>query len=300
MERVVFQSSGVEIVGHLHKPVGVDRAPAIAILGPMTFIKEQAPTQYAERLAQHGFAALVFDPRFHGESAGEPRRWESPLAKVADVRAAADFLTARADIDPTRIATLGICQGSSEVIRAQADDLRIKAGATIAGHYRDHDGDIEWLGAAGLQLRLERGWKAKLAFEASGQVEYVPVVHRTRVDVGMPGEFVWDWYHRWESRGWDNRYAVMSDADLLTYESLSAAARLTTPYMMIHSDNSFLPQVARRHFSVIPASDKALVWEGATPHLSFYDDAAVIDATVAKLVAFYRSRLGLQRLATAA
>ena len=28
---------------------------------------------------------------------------------------------------------------------------------------------------------------------------------------------------------WENRYAVMSDAAVLSYESISAAARLTTP-----------------------------------------------------------------------
>ena len=47
---------------------------------------------------------------------------------------------------------------------------------------------------------------------------------QTDPNVGMPGEFVWSWYQPWADRGeWENRYAVMSDADLLTYESISAA-----------------------------------------------------------------------------
>ena len=44
-----------------------------------------------------------------------------------------------------------------------------------------------------------------------------------------------------ELHPWD-----MSDADLLPYESISAACTLSKPYLLIHSDNSFLPDAARR------------------------------------------------------
>ncbi|MGX9962543.1 alpha/beta hydrolase [Roseomonas sp. F4] len=293
MERVTFESDGIPLVGHLHLPPGATApAPAVVIIGPMTYVKEQAPSEYARRLAAAGFAALVFDCRFHGESGGTPRRWEHPLAKVADIRAAARFLAGQAAVDGQRIAGLGICQGSSEMIRALAEDATLRAGATIAGHYRDLDADVQWLGEAARQLRLERGWKARLRFAETGEVEYVPAIDAERMDVGMPGGFVWDWYHPWAERGiWDNRYAVMSDADLLGYESLSAAARLTKPFLMIHSDNCFLPDAARRHFAAIPGTAKALSWQGTTPHLAYYDEPAVIDPTVAQLGRFLSNAL---------
>lgn len=293
MEIVTFTSHSETLTGHLYLPTGDEPAPAVTIIGPMTYIKEQAPTQYARRLAaDHGFAALVFDCRYHGESSGEPRRWEQPMAKVEDIRASLDFLVACPEIDAQRLTGLGVCQGSSEMIRALADDPRFKAGATVAGHYRDLDGDNEWLTPAGRALRLERGWKAKLHYERSGEVQYVPGVDERRMDVGMPGKFVWDWYHLWEDRGWDNRYAVMSDADLLDYESLSAAARLDIPHLMIHSDQSFLPAVARRHFASIPSADKRLLWEGDTPHLAYYDNPELLDATTAKVAAFLAEFVG--------
>jgi fermentation-respiration switch protein FrsA (DUF1100 family) len=60
---VTFESQGETIVGRLFPPAFGDRpAPAVAILGPETFQKERAPTQYADRLSQLGFAALSFDP----------------------------------------------------------------------------------------------------------------------------------------------------------------------------------------------------------------------------------------------
>jgi hypothetical protein len=39
----------------------------------------------------------------------------------------------------------------------------------------------------------------------------------------MPGELPWGWYQLRADRGlWENRYAVMSDATVLSYESLSS------------------------------------------------------------------------------
>ncbi|MCG8349973.1 MAG: alpha/beta hydrolase [Chloroflexales bacterium] len=295
MIKVMFPSNGVSLAGDLYIPDNLTRkAPALPILGPMTFVKEQAPTEYARRLAERGFIALAFDPRYHGESKGEPRRFESPIAKVEDVRAAVDYLQSRADIDADQIFAMAVCQGSSEMLRAVADDRRFKALSTVAGHYRDHEADIEWMGtAAALTERRERGEQAKKHYEETGEVKYVPAVDPERLDVGMPGRFVWDWYSPWAERGiWENRYAVMSDADLLAYESLSAASSIQASYLMIHSDNSFLPNAARRHFEAVPIADKQLSWEGSTGHFQYYEDPSVLDRTADKIADWFRIHLG--------
>ncbi len=82
-EKVTFESHGETLVGNLYLPE-TEKNAAVVLLGPMTFQKEQAPTEYARRLAKMGFAALVFDPRYRGESGGAPRYWENPRAKVED------------------------------------------------------------------------------------------------------------------------------------------------------------------------------------------------------------------------
>jgi fermentation-respiration switch protein FrsA (DUF1100 family) len=290
---VTFPSRGETLVGHFHAAAGADGpAPAVVILGPMTFQKEQAPTEYARRFPALGFSALAFDPRFRGESSGEPRCWENPMAKVEDLIAAVDYLASRPDVDGARIAMLGICQGSSEVLRAAADAPRVKALATIAGQYRDREGDVAWLGEAGLAARLEAGRAARSRYEATGQVDFVKGVDQHDMNVGMPGEFVWVWYQPWADRGvWENRYAVMSDADLLEYESASAAQRLETPYLMIHSDNCFLPEAARRQFGQVRTPAKRLDWDGQTPHLSYYDQPDVIDAAIGRVAAWYKAHI---------
>jgi uncharacterized protein len=91
----------------------------------------------------------------------------------------------------------------------------------------------------------------------------------------------------------------MSDEAVLSYESLSAAARLTTPLLMVHSDQCAVPDAARRHFAVVPTADKQLLWDGHTRHLQYYDDPAVIDRTVCSVVDWFARHLGAGRAAAA-
>ena len=290
MEKVSFPVANTQLVGDLYGAAESGCRPAVAIIGPMTYQKEQAPTEYAKRLADQGFVALVYDSRYRGESGGEPRAWENPMHKVDDLKAAVAYLKSRDDVDPTRVSVLAICQGSSVAFRAAAERDDVHALATIAGHYRDQEGDIEWLTEAGYAARKAQGEAAKAKFEATGTVDYIKGVDQTDMNVGMPGDFVWEWYQPWADRGlWENQYAVMSDADLLSYESISAAKQLTSPWLMIHGDNCFLPGAARRHMDAVPASTKTkTVWD-ETPHLAYYDQAEVIDNATQQVVEWFRS-----------
>ncbi|MCO6005401.1 alpha/beta hydrolase [Actinoallomurus purpureus] len=293
-ERVTFTSGDRPLVGRLYPAAfGDGPAPAVAIIGPMTFVKEQAPLQYARRLAANGFTVLIFDSRYRGESGGEPRCLEDPVAKVQDLRAAVGFLAARPDIDAGRVAVIGVCMGGNSAVHAAADDPLIRAVAAVTPHFRNADADAQWLGGPqAVAARLARGQEARAKYEATGEVEYVPAVDSVSLEVGMPGHLPWTWYQAQADRGiWENRYAVMSDASLLTYESLSAAARLTKPFLLVHGDNCALPEQAKRHFAVVPTSDK-LHLRPDTPHLSFYDDPAAIDPTVTSLTDWFARHLG--------
>ena len=69
----------------------------------------------------------------------------------------------------------------------------------------------------------------------------------------------------------------MSDADLLSYDSISAAKDLSSPWLMIHGDYNFLPKAARRHMDAVPSTTKTkMIWDD-TPHLAYYDQPDAID-----------------------
>ena len=290
MEKVTFTVADTPLVGHLYAPASNTPGPAVAIIGPMTYHKEQAPTEYAKRLADMGFVTLAYDSRYRGESGGEPRAWENPFHKVEDLKAAVAYLKRRADVDAGKVSILAVCQGSSIAFRAAAELDGVHALATIAGHYRDHQGDIEWLTEEGYAARKAQGEAAKAKFEATGEVDYIKGVDQTDMNVGMPGEFVWVWYQPWADRGqWENRYAVMSDADLLGYDSIGAARTLTAPWLMIHGDSCFLPGAARRHMQEVPANTRTkTIWDD-TPHLAYYDQPEAIDRATREVAAWFNA-----------
>jgi len=294
MKKVTFKSSGLELVGNLYLPLNYEEGkkyPAVPILGPMTFAKEQAPTEYAKRFAERGYIALAFDPRFRGESAGLPRELEDPMAKVEDAKSAAKYLASLPMVNDEQIVGFAVCQGSSEMLRAVSEDDIFKGLVTVAGHYRDRDADIQWMGTVeALEERIAEGKVALKTYEQTGEVIKVPAVDETRIDVGMPGKFVYDWYIQWAEKGiWTNNYPKMSDALLLEYESFSAAKELDKPYLMIHSDNSFLPDAAKRHFESVPATNKKLQWEDQTGHFQYYDDPKILDRTANQAIEWYNS-----------
>lgn len=107
-QTVSFPSSGETLSGMLLMPASGGPHPAVAIIGPVAFVKEQSPLQYATRFASRGLAVLIFDPCYHGESPGAPRRYESGDAKIKDCQAALDFLTFKNGIDANRLHLLGI------------------------------------------------------------------------------------------------------------------------------------------------------------------------------------------------
>jgi dienelactone hydrolase len=76
-------------------------------------------------LARHGYGVLLYDARGNGESEGRHDAmgwtWEP------DVEAAATWLSHRRDVDPQRIAALGISTGAEAVLQAAAHDPRIAA-----------------------------------------------------------------------------------------------------------------------------------------------------------------------------
>ncbi len=105
---------------------------ALAISGPFGSVKEQSSGLYVQNTADHGFAALAFDPSYTGESGGEPRNVASPDINTEDFSAAGDFLGLQPLVDRNRIGIIGICGFAGMALNATAVDKRIKAVATTS------------------------------------------------------------------------------------------------------------------------------------------------------------------------
>ena len=301
VEAVTFPSKGATLAGRLYIPQSVTYPlPAIVFLGPVCFVKEQSPEQYATRLAKEGFLALAFDCRYHGESEGEPRRFESYQAKREDLAAAISFLSSRREADPTQIFGIGICQGVNHFMQVAAEDARLRAIATISGQYLEHANKVGFLGGeAVLEQRIAQAKDAQKIFTQTGTVRYNEIVDATRKDVLLPHKEIWQWYYGWIEKGygpvststWENRYTLMSEAEIWAYDILPVAQRLHTPLLMIHatmSDGG--EETAKKVFANVASQDKTYESLGAVFHTQFYDDPEVIDRAVSLVTNWLQKR----------
>lgn len=76
-------------------------------------------------LAEEGYGVLAYDSRSSGESGGDLVTGGD--REQADVAAALDFVSARPDVDPSRIGLMGFSYGASAVALQAARDPRARA-----------------------------------------------------------------------------------------------------------------------------------------------------------------------------
>jgi hypothetical protein len=155
LESWVFDLNGVESVpAYLARPKGLrQQAPAIVFnhshgggydIGKKEFVEGRSylqPVPYARALTDEGYVALCIYHWCFGERRHETELetfkgmlWQGRVLwgmMVYDSVRALDWLTARADVDPRRIGTLGISMGSSMAQWLAALDERVKATVDI-------------------------------------------------------------------------------------------------------------------------------------------------------------------------
>jgi dienelactone hydrolase len=114
-----------------------------------------AVLDHAAVLSSHGYGVLLTDARGHGESEG--RAMDLGWHGDADITAAVTFLAGRDEVDPERIAVVGLSMGGEEAIGAAAADDRIAAVVAEGATGRAAEDNV-WLSEEyGLAGWLQRG-----------------------------------------------------------------------------------------------------------------------------------------------
>lgn len=295
-QKVQFNSDGLVLVGNLYTPENFDptkKYPAILVGGSWTTVKEQMSGLYAEELAKQGFITLAIDPRYFGESEGQPRFLENPTAKIADFKNAITLLQTTQNVDTDNIFVVSVCASSGYMANVAADDDRVKAFATIAAWL--HDGEVVKLiygGEEGVQTKIKQSQEAKKKFAETGEVTYIPTISTTDNTAAMVGEY--DYYLN-SNRGavpqWSaDKFAVMSWEDWLNFNPMPVAKNIQVPTLMIHSDGAVLGDYVKRFFNDIPHQNKVLHWTEGT-QFDFYDQPKQVTEAVAAVNVFFKNHL---------
>jgi alpha/beta superfamily hydrolase len=126
--QVSFSSEGEAIFGVLHVP---EQTPAAGVIMCHGFTGHKAEAHRlfvatARDFCQHGLAALRFDFRGSGDSAGEFQDM-TVSREVADASAALDFLASRPEVDRHRLGVLGLSLGGCVAACLAGQDERVRA-----------------------------------------------------------------------------------------------------------------------------------------------------------------------------
>ena len=126
--RVAFESDGIQCAGYLYRPAqAADPMPGVILANGFSNTMDWILPAYAEQFVAAGFAVLIFDYRYFGESEGEPRQLISVRRQREDIHAAIRFVRSQPGIDPNRIALWGTSLGGGHVIAVAAEDPQIAA-----------------------------------------------------------------------------------------------------------------------------------------------------------------------------
>lgn len=131
--QVAFTSGDEQIFGVLHLP---ERRPAAAVImcHGFTGSKSEAHRLFvkaARDFASHGLAALRFDFRGSGDSAGDFRDM-TVTREIEDAGAALDHLASRPEVDASRLGVLGLSLGGCVAACLAGREARVACQARVA------------------------------------------------------------------------------------------------------------------------------------------------------------------------
>jgi alpha-beta hydrolase superfamily lysophospholipase len=135
MERrdVTFDSTRTTCAAWLYEGAsGEPRRPCVVLAHGFGGTRIARLDAYAERFAEAGLSALVFDYRGFGDSEGEPRQILGIHAQLDDWRSAVEFARTLDGVDPERIVLWGSSFSGGHVAALAAEDARIAAAISQA------------------------------------------------------------------------------------------------------------------------------------------------------------------------
>jgi pimeloyl-ACP methyl ester carboxylesterase len=280
---VTFISGTDTCAAWLYPPAGGGpdgTVPLIVMAHGLTGTRRDRLGAFAERFADAGVAALVFDHRGFGDSTGEPDRVD-PALQLEDWRAAIACARSLPGVDPGRIATFGSSLGGGNALAAAAEDAAI-AAAISQVPFLDRESQAH-RSAPPVQEAIEAAAAAGGHLPAVGQPHEAAFINAPEAEEG--------WRHV-VSIGEDSRWRNRASAGWLLggYSPIRHAETLHCPWLVCaaEEDNVARPGPA------IAAGRRAPKGEVRTyPGVGHFDiyDGPEHEAVVAAEVEFLRRHL---------
>jgi uncharacterized protein len=131
---VTFASGDAHCAAWLYRPTAGSagaRTACVVMAHGFSLTRHDGLAPYAERLAEAGIAALVFDHRYLGDSGGEPRQRFRKRDQLQDWRSAVSFARTLDGVDAEQIVLWGFSFSGGHVVETAAADAGIAAALVL-------------------------------------------------------------------------------------------------------------------------------------------------------------------------
>src|SRR5687768_15417538 len=138
IERAEVPYEGTTLPAWFYKAAVAGRAPTVVMFDGLDNAKEMSVLFGGVEIARRGIHVLAIDGPGQGEALrlqGIPSRHDYEIP----ARAAYDYLGARAEVDPERVAVMGFSMGGYYAPRAAAMEPRFAACVAWGGHFDYHE-----------------------------------------------------------------------------------------------------------------------------------------------------------------
>jgi pimeloyl-ACP methyl ester carboxylesterase len=300
MTAISFDSGGVRCAGvHLRGEgdafAGEDgRRPCVVMAHGFGGTMDSGLMPFAERFAEAGCDALVFDYRHFGASDGQPRQLLSIRRQLDDYAAAIEFARALDEVDPDRIVVWGSSYAGGHVVPVAVADGKV---AAVISQVPAMDGVATMLNAA---RKSGLAGMAKLTGKALGDVVASlrgrdPV---TVAAVGAPGSVAFMTTPDSEpgmravaGPSWRNEVAARIALQAGAYRPGLQADRLPCPILVQIADRDSVAPVKAAQDAAWRATGRAEVRTYPIGHFDIYTGAP-FEQAIADQLHFLRRHVG--------
>lgn len=282
-KKVVFHNRyGITLAADMYTPKNAaEKLPAIAVSGPFGAVKEQSSGLYAQTMAERGYVTIAFDPSFTGESGGTPRYVASPDINTEDFQAAVDFLSVQENVDPEKIAIIGICGWGGMALNAAAIDTRIKATVAMTMY------DMTRVNANGYfdaEDSEEKRYEKRQALNAQRICDYKNGTYARAGGVVDPlpedaPQFVKGYYAYYKTpRGYHERslnsndgWNITSTLSFLNMPILQYSHEIRNAVLLVHGEKALSCYFSKDAFKKLKGNNKELLLIPNANHTDLYD-----------------------------